>query len=138
MAARLSSGGTPTGTEEIIDLYAINADGTGAPVLLTESVSYNLDPLVIRVSGMADQIVFTSNRDNLAAEAHAEYELYSMNLDGSRLERLTTNSLFDGFTQDLFSSGTVAKGARTAPQMRDGRRLPAPHGVESPVHGMRW
>jgi Tol biopolymer transport system component len=132
------SGGWFTGTEEIIDLYAINADGTGAPVPLTDGVGYNLDPLAIRVSGMADKIVFSSNRDNLSAAANAGYELYSMNLDGSGLERLTTNSLFDAFTQEWFSSGTVAKGARIAPQMRHGRRLPAPHGVDRPVHGMRW
>ena len=102
------SGGTWTGTEEIIDLYAINADGTGMPTQLTDGVGYNLDPLVIRVSGMPDKIVFSSNRDNLAATADAGYELYSMNLDGSRLERLTTNSLFDAFTQEVLSLGAVA------------------------------
>ena len=132
------SGGYWTGTEQYIDLYAIDADGTGTPTQLTDGVGYNLDPLAIRVSGMADKIVFSSDRDNLAAAANAGYELYSMNLDGSGLERLTTNSLFDAFTQEWFSSGTVAKGARITPQMRHGRRLPAPHGMESPVHGMRW
>jgi Tol biopolymer transport system component len=132
------SGGTSTGTEEIVDLYAINADGTGTPILLTDSVGYNLDPLAIRVSGMPDKIVFSSNRDNPTATANAGYELYSMNLDGSGLERLTTNSLFDAFTQEWFSSGTVAKGARVAPQMRHRRRLSAAHGLEVPVHGMRW
>jgi len=90
------------------------------------------------MSGKADKIVFSSNRDNLTGTAKAGYELYSMNLDGSGLERLTTNSPFDGFKQELFSSGTAAKGARIVAQMRQGRRLPAPHGVESPVHEMRW
>lgn len=132
------SGGWWTGTEEIIDLYAINADGTGTPAQLTDSVGYNLDPLVIRVSGMADKIVFSSDRDNLSAGAYAGYELYSMNLDGSGLERLTTNSLFDAFTQELLSLATPAKGARIAPQLRHGPRLPAAHGLEVPVHGMRW
>jgi len=132
------SGGYWTGTEQFIDLYAINADGTGTPTLLTDGVGYNLDPLAIRVSGMADKIVFFSNRDNLTATANAGYELYSMNLDGSALQRLTTNSLFDAFTQEWFSSGTVAKGARIAPQMRHGRRLPPAQGVARPVHGMRW
>jgi Tol biopolymer transport system component len=132
------SGGWWTGTEEIIDLYAINSDGTGTPTLLSDSVGYNLDPLVIRISGMPDKIVFSSDRDNLTAAAYAGYELYSMNLDGSGLERLTTNALFDAFTQELLGLGAAAKGARIAPQLRHGRRLPAPHGVESPLHGMRW
>lgn len=119
-----------------LDLYITNLDGSGT-TLLTDGVGFNVDPLVIHVPGMAQKIVFESNRDNLTATASAGYDLYSMNLDGSGLLRLTSNGLFDGFSQEWFVPQGTAATAKAAIRARHGHRLPA-QAAGRPLHGLKW
>lgn len=132
------SGGTTTANGDFVDVYIMNADGTGTPTQLTDGVGYNLDPLVIHVGGMADKIVFYSNRDNLSATASTGYELYSMNVDGTGLTRLTNNGLFDGFSQEWFqpqgSNAIASIGVRSRHGHRVGEQSPA----QLPIRGLQW
>ena len=130
------TGYTYTGSADILDLYVVNADGTGTATLLTDSVGYNLDPQIIQVPGMADKIVFSSDRDNLNATANAGFEMYSMNLDGSGLTRLTNNGLFDSFTEEWFQAPGSARIAKAGARNRHAHGLAA-HGAP-PMHGLKW
>ena len=124
-----------TGTLDTEDVYIMNADGSGTPSQLTDSRGYNIDPLVIHVAGLGDKVVFVSNRDNLAASATTGYELYSMNLDGSGLTRLTSNGLYDGFSQEWFEpQGTAQAAARESHVQRQGPQ----HKIQQPTIKLRW
>jgi Tol biopolymer transport system component len=132
------TGGTTTADASYVDVYIMNADGTGTPVQLTDGVGFNADPLLIQPRGLAEKIVFESNRDNLNATATTGYELYSMNLDGTGLTRLTINGLFDGFTQEWFQSQATAAEARAAVRNRHGHRLGAQSSERAIVHGFHF
>ena len=119
-----------------LDLYITNLDGSGT-TLLSDSLGYNVDPLVIHVPGLAQKIVFQSNRDNLTASASTGYDLYSMNLDGSGLLRLTSNGLFDGFSQQWFVPQGSAATAKAAIRARHGHRLGWQAGGRL-LHGLKW
>ncbi len=131
------TGGTTNADGSFVDIYSVNADGTGSSLQLTDSVGFNADPLVIRVPGMADKIVFSSDRGSLSASATTGYDLYQMNLDGSGLLRLTSNGLFDGFSQEWFQAQGSSASARLAGRLRHGHRLEA-HPARQPIRGLRW
>lgn len=135
---------TPDGTKIVythldydastIDIYSTNADGTGTPTKLTDGIGYNVDPLVVHLSGMADKIIFGSSRDNLNSPATTGFDLYSMNLDGSGLARLTNNQLFDGFSQEWFEpQGTN----RPTALVRHAPKGPV-HQMQHPMHRLQW
>ena len=44
---------------------------------------------------LADRIVFSSNLDYLGTD---QFQMYSINVDGSNLHRLTNTALYDGFS----------------------------------------
>jgi len=67
------------------DLYIADADGSN-PINITNSKSYDAEATV---SPAKDKLVFTSTRDG-------DLELYSMNLDGTDLKRLTNRPGYDG------------------------------------------
>lgn len=131
------TGGTTAADGSFVDIYVVNVDGTGTPAQITDNVGFNADPLVIRVPGMADKIVFISDRDNLSASASAGYDLYQMNLDGSSLLRLTSNGLFDGFSQEWFQAQGSSASRNTAIRFRHAHRLGA-RASSQPIGGMRW
>ena len=81
-------------TTNLADIYIMTADGTGI-TKLTDGTGANFDPLAIRdATSSADRILFSSNRDNVNAGKNG-FDLYIMNLDGTGLQRLTTNSFYD-------------------------------------------
>lgn len=130
------TGGTNTATESFVDIYSINADGSGTATQLTDGVGFNADPVVIHVPGMPTKIVFSSDRDRMTATASTGYELYQMNLDGSNVLRLTSNSVFDGFSQEWFSLQASASGLMGA-RLRHAHRL-GTRPSSQPISGMRW
>lgn len=94
----------------------MNADGTGTPTKLTDSIGYNSDPLVLRDrASNTDKILFVSNRGNLNAGTDG-YDLYSISLDGTSLTRLTNNMLFDAFSLEYYDVDSVAAARRTRPR----------------------
>lgn len=78
------------------DVYIMNSDGSGV-TKLTDSVGNSFEPLVFTIAGLGERILFSSNRDNIAAAGGNSYELYSMKLDGTEVTRLTNNDLYDSF-----------------------------------------
>lgn len=130
------TGGTNTSDGSYLDIYITNVDGSGT-TQLSDGVGYNVDPLVIDVPGMARKIVFESDRDNMSATATTGYELYSMNLDGTGLVRLTSNTLFDGFSQEWFVAQGSGSHARAAVQARRGHRMEVAAGQRL-LRGFKW
>jgi len=130
------SGYTNTATGGVSDIYVINADGSGSPTVLTDGVGYNVDPLVVHIPGMADKVIFYSDRDNLSATGSTGFELYSINLDGSSLTRLTSNGVYDAFTQDWFASQT-ASAARMNARTRHGHTIER-RSVPNAIRGLNW
>ena len=92
------TGSTTTTDASYLDIYITNLDGSGT-TQLSDGVGYNVELLVIDVPGLATKVVFESDRDNMSATASTGYEIYSMNLDGTGLVRLTNNGIFDGFSR---------------------------------------
>jgi TolB protein len=79
-----------------LDLWIMNADGSNKKLLLHNGAT-NFAP-----SWHPDgkRIIFASNRDDWHADIKAyghNFELYLINLDGTGLERLTYNTVFDSF-----------------------------------------
>jgi hypothetical protein len=106
---------TATETE---DIYIMNVDGTGL-TQLTSGMGTNFDPMAVSIVGVGPRILFSSNWGNPGVTGSGAFELYSMKLDGTELTRLTTNTVYDGFSSEWYESGTP--GAQVA------RRLPASH-----------
>jgi Tol biopolymer transport system component len=88
------------------DIYIMNADGTGV-TQLTNNGAINFDPLVVNVAGTL-KIVFSSNTSNPSDTTDSSFELYSMNMDGTNVTRLTTNTEYDAFCGDEDDSGEAA------------------------------
>jgi Tol biopolymer transport system component len=79
-----------------LDLWIMNADGSDKKLVLHNGAT-NFAP-----SWHPDgkRIIFASNRDDWHADIRAyghNFELYLINLDGTGLERLTYNTVFDSF-----------------------------------------
>jgi WD40-like Beta Propeller Repeat len=130
------TGSTTTADASYLDVYITNLDGSGT-TQLSDGVGYNVDPLVIDVPGLAPKVVFESDRDNMSATASTGYEIYSMNLDGTGLVRLTNNDLFDGFSQAWFVPQGSATPARAAIHARHGHR-PEVSAGQRLLHGFKW
>ncbi len=123
---------TSTETE---DVYIMNADGTGV-TQLTDGMAIYYDPIVVNIAGVGDKILFSSNRDNLGVDSTG-FEIYMMNMDGSNITRLTTNSLYDSFSGDWYNSGTTA--ARAARHMhRNIHAQRQPYKGHNPGHIVQW
>jgi len=116
---------------DIVDIYIMKTDGT-AVTKLTDSTGINFDPMVVRDSSSnADRILFSSNRDNLSSGA-AGFELYTMKTDGTGLTRLTNNTVYDGFHQQMFFQGDSSSVVRPH-QLRHWPATPPP-----PEHRLSW
>jgi len=74
-----------------LELHVMRADGSGDREV-THNGAANFAPFFFR--GGHDRIVFVSN---LADAKGRDFDLYSVNADGTDLERLTYNPTFDGF-----------------------------------------
>jgi Tol biopolymer transport system component len=79
-----------------LDIYVMNADGTGKQ-RLTSNGATNWAP-----SWHPDEqrVIFSSNMDDWNEEYQAygsNFEIYMINIDGSGLQRLTNNTYFDSF-----------------------------------------
>lgn len=105
---------------------------------VSDGVGYNVDPIVIQVPGLAQKIVFESDRDKLNATASTGYEIYSMNLDGTGLVRLTSNNLFDGFSQAWFQAQATAAHARGTIRPRHGHTLESQSPAQRLLQGFKW
>ena len=116
------AGATNGSSGNYVDIYITNLDGSGT-TQVSDGLGYNVDPIVIQVPGLAQKIVFASDRDNLNATASTGYEIYSMNLDGTGLVRLTSNSVFDGFSQAWFQAQATAAHTRGTIRPRHGHTL---------------
>ncbi len=69
------------------DIFTISADGTGSPVPLNNSPQDDDNP---RFSPDGSKVAFVSNRDG-------NYEIYVCDADGGNLQRLTDNTVTDGW-----------------------------------------
>ncbi len=78
------------------DVYVMNSDGSGV-TKLTDGVGNSFEPIMFTIAGLGERILFSSNRDNVAATGGTGYELYSMKVDGTEVTRLTNDSLYDSF-----------------------------------------
>ena len=117
---------------EFEDLYIMNLDGSN-PTKLTDSVGINSDPQVVNVSGAGTRILFSSNRDNLSAGTGG-FDIYSAKLDGTNITRLTSNTLYDGFSEWWYGDAAAAAVRHSKP----GSRVHTMHGGLAAPHGVRW
>jgi len=115
------------------DIYIMNVDGTNQ-TQLTDSVGYNNDPLVLNVSGVGPRIIFSSNRDNLTS-GDGGFDLYSIKADGTGLTRLTTNALYDAFSEWWYGDSASVAAARHISVLTRERALYRHHGTP---HKVRW
>src|SRR6267378_3789315 len=85
------------------NIYEINADGTGLRQV-TSGGGHDFDPLYLP----DDRIMFTSSRDGEMDEYnHAPAEhLYTSNMDGSNVERISFNQS-DDFDPELLPNGRI-------------------------------
>jgi Tol biopolymer transport system component len=74
------------------DIYSMDSSGTNLKQLTTDGYSEN--PIVA-----GNKILFNSCRDS-TTHSWSDYEIYSMNPDGSNITRLTNNTVYDGFGSD--------------------------------------
>jgi Tol biopolymer transport system component len=116
---------------EFEDILVMNLDGTNQ-TMLTDNTGLSHDPLVLNVSGVGPRILFSSNRDNLTAGDNG-FEIYSMKMDGTSITRLTSDSLFDAFSQWWYG-GQESAAARHANLPTREHRLYRGHAA----HPVRW
>lgn len=74
------------------DIYSVDISGTNLKPLTTDG--YSELPIVV-----GNKILFDSTRDS-TTHGWSDYEIYSMNPDGSKITRLTNNTYYDGFGSD--------------------------------------
>lgn len=87
-----------SGSSGVWDIYVMNADGTGAKALTT--------------SGHATMARFLSDGTiTFMSDQEGNYEIYRMKADGSKVTRLTSNSVYDGFAVDWDREGPVSRNA---------------------------
>ena len=117
------------------DIYIMNADGTGV-TQLTGNGALNFDPMVISVAGTS-KILFSSNQTNPADTTGDSFDLYSMNLDGTSVTPLTTNSNYDAFCGEWYEWGETPATARSMTRhgQNSHHRFAAHH---NPGHKVRW
>jgi Tol biopolymer transport system component len=117
------------------DIYMMKADGT-AVTKLTDGKGLNADPLVLTIKGVGDRILFSSNRDGTANTfSSKDFEMYSMKTDGSAITRLTTNTLYDGFTEWWWDWSSQGAARRLTQQFQHQPRYQYQnHGVVKTLH----
>lgn len=93
------------------DVFIMNSDGSGV-TKLTGGVGNSFEPMVFTIAGLGERILFSSNRNNVAATGGTGYELYSMKLDGTEITRLTNNSLYDSFNYSFDPVSSESAGLR--------------------------
>lgn len=93
------------------DIYIMNSDGTGVTQLTNDGVA-DFDPMVIKVAGTS-LILFSSNITDPTDTTGASFELYSMNMDGTGVSRLTNNTEYDAFCGDWYEWGEAASSQRS-------------------------
>lgn len=120
---------TSTETE---DIYIMNADGTGV-TQLTNKGAITFDPMVLSVNGTL-QILFSSNQSNPTDTTGGSFDLYSMNMDGTGVTRLTTNSQYDAFCGEWYQWGDAAAQAA----MRHAKGPRHSRFIEHRVAGLKW
>jgi Tol biopolymer transport system component len=109
------------------DIYIMKTDGTEV-TRLTGGTGANFDPLIVRDAATSvDRILFSSNRDTVNAGRDG-FDIYKINLDGTGLQRLTSNSLYDGFNLEHYED-TATASVRMHHQ---------PHTPTPPEHLLRW
>lgn len=110
-----------TSTSEFEAVYVVNADGSNAsnPVKLTDGVGIDYDPMSLNVAGLGERVLFCSNRSNPADATYASFEMYSMKTDGTAITRLTSNTLYDGFSLEWYgdSAGAAAQRVKAQPRL---------------------
>jgi len=131
------AGATNGSSGNYVDIYITNLDGSNT-TQVSDGVGYNVDPIVVQVPGLAQKIVFESDRDKLNATGSTGYEIYSMNLDGTGLVRLTSNSVFDGFSQAWFQAPATAAHTRGTIRPRHGHALESQSPAQRLVQGFKW
>jgi len=90
-----SGGQTPFGKP---DIYMMNADGSN-PTMLTTSSTDNASDYSPAYSPDGKTIAFSSNRNKLI-DGDNDYDIYSMNADGSGVKALTTDYNYIGYGND--------------------------------------
>lgn len=109
------------------DIYIMKTDGSEL-TKLTDGSGANFDPVIVRDAVTSvDQILFSSNRANVNA-GKVSFDLYKMNLDGTGLQQLTTNNLYDGFNLEHYDDTAT-------PSVRMHHH---PHTPVRPEHLLRW
>lgn len=93
-----------TNGPEVENIFVMNTDGTNV-IQLTNNGAVNFDPMVLIIPGLGQRILFSSNADNLSLSGGMGYEIYSMNMDGTGVTRLTTNSKYDAFMGEWYEPG---------------------------------
>jgi Tol biopolymer transport system component len=123
----------PSTSVETEDIYIMNTDGS-AVIQLTSGGGINSDPMVVTIPGVGSRILFSSDRHNTTMNLSSGFDIYSMNLDGTDVTRLTTNTLYDAFSGEWYESGDTAT--------QRVQRLPASHHRLSLGHNaghkVRW
>ena len=79
--------------EENIEIFLVNVDGTN----LRQITDHPLPDGHAKFSPDRDKIIFCSQRDDEGGLELKNYELYTMKLDGSEIERLTSYSGWDTY-----------------------------------------
>ncbi len=120
-----------TTTPEVENIFIMNADGTNL-AQLTNNTAVNFDPLAINVAGAGSKILFSSNVSNPTEATGAAFDLYSMNLDGTSVARLSTNTLYDSFSGEWYEYGELAA-LRTSRHSAHHRVPPTPK-AGHPIH----
>lgn len=72
-------------------VYIMNADGTNITKLHGDNTTF----MSCQPRAFADRIVFSTNVDSPGTD---QFQMYSINPDGSNLKRLTNTALYDGFS----------------------------------------
>jgi hypothetical protein len=83
------------------NLYIMKANGTGLTMLQGSEIG---NVILCQPRAVADKLVFSANTDFPGTEL---FEIYSIMPDGSKLTRLTNNTVFDGLSVAWMSWGTA-------------------------------
>ncbi len=97
-------------------LYTMNLDGTAVTRLGPAPVDgvWNYNPLTV-----GDRIVFQSNQDAVNTR---DFEIYTMQADGSAITKVTNNAVYDGFDLSWWAGPSSASAQRNLQSLRGTNR----------------